>query len=214
MTSHKPIPSATQFSGHLAPGVKPALVMVDFVRAYFEAGAPLFLGSDSALHSAARVLAAARESKIPVIHTRVTYTNGGADGGYFFQKVKQLHVFLDSNPLGEIMSEVEPNATESVIAKQYASAFFGTSLASTLTAQGVDTLIIAGVSTSGCVRATAVDAVQHGFVPLVVRDAVGDRAPGPHESSLYDIEAKYGEVLTEKQILAYLHPLRKLRHSE
>jgi maleamate amidohydrolase len=91
-----------------------------------------------------------------------------------------------------------------VITKQYASAFFGTSLASTLTALGVDTLLIAGVSTSGCIRASALDACQHGFVPLVVRDAVGDRHAAPHEANLFDLQAKYAEVLSLGQAVAYL----------
>ena len=89
-----------------------------------------------------------------------------------------------------------------MITKQYASAFFGTTLASTLTALGVDTLLIAGVSTSGCIRATALDACQHGFIPLVVRDAVGDRHPAPHEANLFDLQAKYAEVVSLDTVAA------------
>jgi maleamate amidohydrolase len=99
---------------------------------------------------------------------------------------------------------LEPAAGETVIGKQYASAFFATSLASTLTALQIDTLLIAGLSTSGCVRASAVDCCQHGFIPLVVRDAVGDRAPGPHEASLFDLQAKYAEVISLDQAIGYL----------
>jgi maleamate amidohydrolase len=102
------------------------------------------------------------------------------------------------------MPEVAPRPGEPVVVKQYASGFFGTSLASTLTALGVDTTVIAGVSTSGCVRATAVDACQHGFVPLVVRDAVGDRDAGPHEANLFDLQAKYAEVVDEAAAVRYL----------
>ena len=91
-----------------------------------------------------------------------------------------------------------------MIVKQYASAFFGTTLATTLNALGVDTVIITGVSTSGCVRATAVDALQHGFVPLVVRQAVGDRDQGPHESALFDLQAKYAEVVDEDSVISWL----------
>lgn len=199
----------TPFSGHLTPGMRPALVMVDMVRAYFTPGAPFFLGSEASLDSASRILTAARESQIPVVHTRVVYTDGGSDGGYFFQKVPQLRVFSGTSLLGEIMPAVAPASAEPVIVKQYASAFFGTSLASTLRSQGVDTVIIAGVSTSGCVRATAVDALQNGFIPVVVRDAVGDREQGPHESNLHDIQAKYGEVLTEEAALNYLSTLER-----
>lgn len=192
------------FRGRLIPGQRPALVLVDLVRAYFEEGAPFFLGSGAALESAARILSRTRETDVPVVHTRVSYTRGVRDGGLFVQKVPQLMVFSETDPLGEIMSAVRPVDGEPVIAKQYASAFFGTSLASTLTSLHVDTVVIVGVSTSGCVRATAVDALQHGFAPFVVRDAVGDRQPGPHEASLFDIQAKYGEVISESNAMDYL----------
>lgn len=192
------------FTRHLAPGAKPAVVFVDFVRAYFEPGEQLYMGLDDCLVSAQRVLAAAREAGVLVVHTKVSFAAGGVDGGQFFRKVGALASFVGDTPAGQIMPEVQPLPSEPVLVKQYASAFFGTSLASTLQATGVDTLIITGVSTSGCVRATAVDAMQHGFVPLVVRDAVGDRADGPHEANLYDIQAKYGEVVSEQVILDYL----------
>ncbi|GAA3023189.1 isochorismatase family protein [Streptosporangium longisporum] len=180
------------------------LVLVDLMRAYFEPGAELFLGSRGCLESSARLLAAAREAGVPVVHTRVSYGPGGADGGLFFRKVAPLRHLVGDGPLGALMPEVAPAPGELVVVKQYASAFFGTSLASTLTALRADTLVVAGVSTSGCVRATAVDAIQHGFLPVVVRQAVGDRAPGPHEASLYDIQAKYGEVWDEAETLARL----------
>ena len=106
--------------------------------------------------------------------------------------------------LAAFAAGLEPVAGETVITKQYASAFFGTTLASTLTSLGVDTVLIAGVSTSGCVRASAVDACQHGFVPLVVREAVGDRHPAPHEANLFDLQAKYAEVVGLQLALEYL----------
>jgi maleamate amidohydrolase len=192
------------FGGHLRPGVTPAVVFVDFVRAYFEPGEQLYMGLDDCIESAGRVLKAARAAGVLVVHTKVSFAEGGVDGGQFFRKVGALASFVGDTPAGQIMPQVAPRAGEPVLVKQYASAFFGTSLASTLQSNGVDTLIITGVSTSGCVRATAVDALQYGFVPLVVRDAVGDRADGPHEANLYDIQAKYGEVLDEASILEYL----------
>ena len=192
------------FAGHLEPGATPAIVFVDFVRAYFEPGAQLYMGLDDCLASASRLLAAARAAGILVIHTRVSFAEGGVDGGQFFRKVGALAAFVGETRLGEIMPDVAPAPGEPILVKQYASAFFGTSLASTLQANGVDTLIITGVSTSGCVRATGVDAIQYGFVPLVVRDAVGDRADGPHEANLYDLQAKYAEVISEQETLVYL----------
>jgi nicotinamidase-related amidase len=109
--------------------------------------------------------------------------------------------------MGAFAEGLEPLPDEPVITKQYASAFFGTSLASTLTAMGIDTVLIAGLSTSGCVRASTVDAVQHGFIPVVVRDAVGDRDPGPHEANLFDLQAKYAEVKSLAEVTAYLEGL-------
>lgn len=198
---------AAGFARNLDPGAKPAVVLVDFVRAYFEPGAQLYMGTDACLQSASRLLAVAREVGVPVIHTKVGFTPGGADGGVFFQKVGALAHFAGESRLGEIMPEVGPRTDEVVLTKQYASSFFGTTLSSTLTAQGIDTVVIMGVSTSGCIRATAVDAIQHGFIPVVVRDAVGDRADGPHEANLFDIQAKYGEVRSEDAVTTYLRGL-------
>lgn len=198
---------AAGFGRHLKPGKRPALILVDFVKAYFEPGAQLYMGLDSCLHSAARLLQAARKAGILVVHTQVSFSEGGVDGGVFFQKIDALKHFVGKAPLGEIMPEVNPLPSEVVIVKQYASSFFGTTLASTLQASGVDTLIITGVSTSGCVRATAVDAIQHGFIPLVCREAVGDRNDGPHEANLFDLQAKYAEVMSEASILQYLTSL-------
>jgi maleamate amidohydrolase len=139
-----------------------------------------------------------------VVHTRVRYSADGADGGVFFRKVPALRALVGDGPMGELMAPVAPAGDELVVVKQYASAFFGTSLASTLHAQGVDTVVVVGVSTSGCIRATAVDAIQHGFVPLVVAEAVGDRAREPHESNLRDLAAKYAEVVDEATARDYL----------
>lgn len=197
------------FGGSLSFGRRPALVIVDFVRAYIEPGSPLYAGCESAFESAKRVLAGARATKIPVIFTGVEYEPGGVNGGVFFRKVGALKVFERGSRLGEYCNGLEPRAGESLLLKQYASAFFGTPLASTLTALGVDTVIITGVSTSGCVRATALDACQHGFIPYVVRDAVGDRDPRPHEANLFDLQAKYAEVVSETDILARLAALRR-----
>ena len=152
------------------------------------------------------MLAAARAAKIPIIFTGVEYTPGGIDGGIFYRKVGALKVFDRGSRLGEYCDGMEPQAGELLLLKQYASAFFGTSLAATLTAQGIDTVIITGVSTSGCVRATALDACQYGFIPFVVRDAVGDRDPRPHEANLFDLQAKYAEVVSEAEILGHLRP--------
>ena len=189
--------AAGGFGRGLRPGRRPALLMVDFVRAYLVAGSPLYAGVEPARSAARTLLEAARLARIPVVHTNVCYQDGGRDGGVFFRKVPALECFVaGAHPeLAAFAEGLEPAAGETLITKQYASAFFGTTLSSTLTSQGVDTVLIAGVSTSGCVRATAVDACQHGYVPLVVREAVGDRHADPHEASLFDLQAKYAEVV-------------------
>lgn len=192
------------FSQRLGFGASPALLMIDFSRAYFERGSPLFADTEPTRLTAIRVLEAARAAGIPVLHTRVEIDPSGVDAGVFWRKVGALKVFCPGSPLAEFVDGLEPRAGEIVVTKQYASAFFGTSLAATLTFLKVDTVVIAGVSTSGCVRASAVDAMQHGFVPVVLADAVGDRAPGPHHANLFDLQAKYADVIGSAEFLGHL----------
>jgi maleamate amidohydrolase len=196
--------AAAGFAGSLGFGERPALVVIDFCDAYLLEDSPLYAGVEDARASTVRVLEAARAVQVPVVHTRVEYQPGGMDGGVFFRKVGALKCFVRGNPLANPGQGLAPAEGEVVVTKQYASAFFGTSLAATLTALGVDTLIHTGVSTSGCVRATATDACQHGFVPIVVREAVGDRNPDVHEANLFDLNAKYADVVSEAAVLAYL----------
>jgi maleamate amidohydrolase len=196
------------FAGALRPGRRPAVLAIDLMRAYFEPTSPLCLPSRDCLESAARVLAAARSNDVPVIHTRVEFARDGSDGGVFVSKVPALEHLFGGGPMSELMPEVAPVEGELVVTKQYASAFFGTSLASTLVARAVDTVVLVGVSTSGCIRATGVDAIQHGFVPLVVRDAVGDRTAEVHAANLFDLQAKYAEVVDESTVVAYLEEQR------
>lgn len=195
------------FDGSLPFGKRPALIVIDMVEAYLQPGSPLYAGVEDAVASAARLAAAARKVGAPVIFTNVEYQPGGADGGVFFRKVPALKVFEKGSPLGAFPAALSPEDGDFVITKRYASAFFATHLAATLTSLGVDTLLIAGVSTSGCVRATALDTCQSGFLPFVVRDACGDRHPGPHEANLFDLQAKYAEVISEEVALAHLQAL-------
>jgi nicotinamidase-related amidase len=200
------------YNTQLPPGQRPALVLIDLVGAYFFEDSPLYGGAGcaAALQGATQLLQAARDAGIPVIHTNVAYQPGGRDGGVFFRKVPALaHFEIGRHPKhAAFAAGVEPVSGETVVTKQYASAFFGTSVAATLTALGVDTLLIGGVSTSGCVRATAVDACQHGFIPWVVREAVGDRAREPHDANLFDLQAKYAEVVGLDRVMTYLTDLR------
>ena len=192
------------FDGSLGFGKAPALILVDFVAAYFVESSPLYAGVEDELASALRIRDAARAAGIPVIYTNVVYQEGGADGGVFYRKVPALEVFVSGNPLGRWAEGLEPADGELVISKQYPSAFFGTSLAETLNKRSIDTLIITGVTTSGCVRATCVDAMSSGFVPIVVADACGDRHAAPHEANLFDMNAKYADVVDEHTVIEYL----------
>jgi len=195
------------FGKRIGFGKKPALLMIDFVEAYFDPSCALYADVGDALASALRLQAAARAAGVPVIYTNVVYNRTALNGGRFYQKSMTLHNFVEGNPMSAWPEGLTPAEDELVISKQYPSAFFGTSLASTLTTLGVDTLIHTGVSTSGCVRATCVDCCSFGFIPIIVRDAVGDRHPAPHEANLFDMDAKYGDVVSEAETLTYLENL-------
>jgi nicotinamidase-related amidase len=192
------------FSRPLGIGEHPALIVVDFAQAYLEPESPLYAGVEEVREIAAQLLEVARRCLVPVLHSRVEYLPGGADGGVFYRKIAALRCFDRGSPLANFAAGMEPLAGETVITKQYASAFFNTPLADTLTSAGVDTLIICGLTTSGCVRATAVDAIQHGFVPVVVRDAVGDRDAAPHLANLFDLENKYADVMDMAEVATVL----------
>ena len=187
-------------------GSRPALLMIDFARAYFDPEQPLFGGEGcrAALESAIGLADAARAAGVPVIFTEVKYAPGGADGGAFYAKVPALACFEAGRESQRLAEGLEVKGDDLLITKQYPSAFFATALASELRWRGVDTLLLAGVTTSGCVRASCVDSISHGFVTVVVSDAVGDRDPGPHEANLFDMGAKYADLCTADEAKAYL----------
>jgi len=196
------------FDGGVGFGEKPAVIVIDFVRAYTTPGEKLYAPDVvDAVNSTVDLLAAARTKNVPVIYTRVLYNENGLDGGVFVKKVPVLRTFLPSNPMTEIVPELPPAAGDTILIKQYASSFFGTALGAMLTALRVDTLIITGCSTSGCVRATALDACQYGFRAIVPRECVGDRHKAPHEANLFDIQSKYGDVVSRADVLAYFDRL-------
>ncbi|WP_276971939.1 N-carbamoylsarcosine amidohydrolase [Tatumella ptyseos] len=187
-------------------GQRPALLMIDFLQGYTTEGAPLFApGVVEAVRESEELLATARRCGIPVIHTQIRYhPQHQRDGGIWVKKAPVMRDMVEGNPLSAFCPEVLPFPEEVVITKQYASAFFGTALASMLVTEGIDTLIIAGCSTSGCVRASAVDALQYGYRAMVVRECVGDRHAAPHEANLFDIDSKYGDVVSKATTLEYL----------
>jgi maleamate amidohydrolase len=193
------------FAARLGAGDHPAVVVVDVLRAYLDEDSPLFADVEPARAAAARIVAAAREHGIPCIFTRVRYEPDGSDAPVWLRKIPALWMFADpSDPRGDWPADPRPRVGERIVTKQHASAFSGTDLASTLREDGIDTVLIVGFSTSGCVRATAVDAIAEGFVPLVVRDAVGDRMGAVHEASLFDLDAKYADVISEDDANAVL----------
>lgn len=199
------------WDGRLGFGRKTALLVIDLLQGYTIKGAPLFApGVVKAVAEMPELLKAARAKKMPIIHTRVLYNPSDfADGGIWIKKAPVLKGLVPGNRYAKFCKGVEPAKGELVITKNYASCFFGTSLAATLTAMGADTVLITGCTTSGCIRASAVDAVQHGFRPIVIRECVGDRHDGPHEANLFDINAKYGDVITKAEALKYIRGLKK-----
>lgn len=196
------------FEGRIGFGRKPALILVDFVEAYFDRNCELYAGVEDALASAIELVEAARKAGILIIYTNVSFHPSMIDGGRFAQKVAPLRNFVAGHPMGAWPKGLAPRDDELVISKQYASSFFGTSLASTLTANGNDSLVITGLSTSGCVRATCVDACQHGFIPIVVEEAVGDRQEDVHRANLFDMNAKYGDVVSKAEVLQHFAQLQ------
>ncbi|MQA81710.1 MAG: isochorismatase family protein [Streptosporangiales bacterium] len=197
--------AASGFRGRLGCGRSPAVLVVDVVQAYLVDGSPLRAPVEDAVAAAARLVEAGRDAGVPVLFTRVSYRPGGVDGGLFWRKIPALRVFEEGKPLGAPAAGLQPRADELVVTKQYASAFFGTSLTASLTAAGIDTLLVCGLTTSGCIRATATDAIQCGFRPLVVADACGDRDPRLHEANLLDLDAKYADVIPSTEALELVH---------
>lgn len=205
----------TGFNTRLGFGKRPALLMIDFVQAYYVEGSPLYHPDfGPSLQAGARLKALAHEAGIPIVLTRMEIQKNGVGGGVFYEKLRHAFVSLEpGNPLGDFPPSLEAADTDIIISKRYASPFFATALAPALTALGVDTVILSGVSTSGCVRAGCVDAISYGFRPIVVREAVGDRHPSVHDASLYDMNAKYGDVLGEDEVAQYLKGIAGQRAS-
>ncbi len=185
-------------------GSKPALVIVDFVNGFNDPSA--FGGGNiaQAIAQTAKLLAACRRHGVPVAFTRVVYADDGSDAGVFCLKAPGLLKLTETSALSQIVPELEPRPGEYILRKTQPSAFFGTSLAPWLTSKGVDTLLVTGCTTSGCVRATVIDAMSANFRTIVVADGVGDRAQGPHEANLFDMEQKYADLMTTAEIVAHL----------
>lgn len=216
------------FAGKIGWGNKPALLLVDVCNAYWSKDSPLNTSENPASAAApasiAKLVAAAREGKVPLIWTRVEYTESDmSDAGVFYRKAPLLKVFLKGNETGleSWVPGLEPKDGEVVVAKRYPSAFFATDLSTRLQLKGVDTLVICGVSTSGCVRASTLDAMCLGYRPIVglgiqklreriltatqvVNEACGDRSKAVHEANMFDIQAKMADVVSESEAIEKL----------
>jgi maleamate amidohydrolase len=190
------------FAGSVGIGAQPALVIVDFVLGFTD---PAHFGGGNIGPAIARtvgLLAEARARRWPIAHTRVVYADDGSDAGSFARKAPGLLKLTETSPLSQIVDELKPAPGELLVRKRQASAFFGTEFAGWLAWRRVDTLFVTGCTTSGCVRATVVDAVSHNMRTIVVTDCVGDRAIGPHEANLFDMGQKYADLMTADEVLA------------
>ncbi len=196
------------FHGRAGFGQRPALIVIDVNRGFTDPESPLVCDLESVVEAIRRLLAEARRAGIPVAYTTVSYTEGDKRTAVaFIDKIPALLTLEAGSRWVEIDPRIAPHAGEPVLNKLFASAFFDTALSSFLTANGCDSLIVTGASTSGCVRATVVDAIQHGYRPVVPREAVGDRNAEAHVANLYDIDTKYGDVVSVEDVLVHLEEI-------
>jgi maleamate amidohydrolase len=193
-----------ELGGGLHLGDAPAVLVVDLSRGFTDPTSRLGSNLDDVVAATRRVVDVARAKGFPVVFTTVSLDGSGRDAGRWPEKIPALEDLREGTPAVEIDPRFERRPDEPVIAKKGASAFFGTNLSAVLTALRVDTVVLCGATTSGCVRATAIDLLQYGFAALVPRECVGDRAAGPHEANLIDIQAKYGDVISVEDAMGYL----------
>ena len=185
-------------------GSRPAVLVVDFSCGFTDPECTLGADMSAAVEATRRLLDAARGKGLPVIFTTIGYEPSLKDGGLWLQKVPSLGELQIGGRWVEIDTRLEPRTDETIVLKKGASAFFGTNLPAILVSQGVDSVILCGATTSGCIRATAVDLLQYGYPTLVPRECVADRAQAPHEANLFDIDAKYADVVALDDVLEYV----------
>ncbi|MBT6441996.1 MAG: isochorismatase family protein [Alphaproteobacteria bacterium] len=202
MSSDLDVYKKQNFGNPIGIGNSPALLIVDFVNGFDDADA--FGGGNipEAIATTKRLLAYARKRNLPVAHTRVIYADDGADRNIMCRKVPALNGLTEDAPSSQIVEALTPVDGEIVVRKRFPSAFFGTDLATLFTMRGIDTVLVTGCTTSGCVRASVLDAMCWGFRPIVVTDGCGDRAIGPHDANLFDMGQKYADLMTADEIMA------------
>ena len=197
------------FGGRQGKGTRPALLVIDMSLGFTSPDSPLHCELDDAVAAIDRLLGVARARGVPVVYTTVSYGEGEkAVAKAFIDKVPILLTLTEGSAFTEIDPRIAPLPHEPVLNKLFASAFFGTSLQSLLAAHDCDSVLVTGASTSGCVRATAVDVLQNGYRLVIPREAVGDRNPAAHQQALYDVDAKYGDVVSLEEALAWLASIR------
>jgi nicotinamidase-related amidase len=202
------------FGKRIGFGSRPALIVIDLIKAFTDPERPLGSDLDDVVGATCDLLTAARAVPIPILFTSTWYHPDLTDAGIWRLKQPMLDDLRVDGDGHELDARLGQREGETLVIKKYASGFFGTDLASRLTSGGVDTLLLVGATTSGCVRATAVDAVQSGFRPMVVAEAVGDRSQAAHDQSLFDLEQKYADVVTLQESLVYLTTLPSLIRAE
>jgi maleamate amidohydrolase len=185
-------------------GSRPAVLVVDFSCGFTDPECALGSDMTEAVEQTRRLLDTARAKGLPVIFTTIGFDPSLKDGGLWLQKVPSLADLQVGGRWVEIDPRLEPREDETIVLKKAASGFFGTNLAAILVTQGVDSVVLCGATTSGCIRATAVDLLQYGWPTIVPRECVADRAQAPHEANLFDIQAKYADVVSVDDALAYL----------
>lgn len=193
------------FGRRIGFGRRPALLVIDLTKGFTDPSRALGAPLERQIEAVNQLLAATHAKKLPALFTSVRYDNPDmSDAGLWALKQAGSASLLSSGDGHEVDPRLTRQEDDQIIYKKYASCFFGTDLASRLVNAGVDTLLMTGTSTSGCVRATAVDACQLGFRPMVVKEAVGDRSASAHEQSLFDLDAKYADVVSLQACLDYL----------
>jgi len=186
-------------------GERPALIVIDMLNGFTDPAMPLGANLDAQIEAQKPLLKVARERNIPCIFSTVMYEEADIrDAGIWALKQKGARTLTAGSEAVKVDDRLAMQSDDILLVKKYASCFFGTDLVPRLNSRRVDTLIITGCTTSGCVRATAVDAVQNGYRPMVVREAVGDRSVAAHEQSLFDLNAKYADVVSLDETLHYL----------
>jgi nicotinamidase-related amidase len=194
------------FGGRAPRGKRPAILVVDLSRGFTEPEWPTGSDLTDVVLTTGRLLEAANAAQVPAVFTTIAYSQADIDGGCaWLRKAPGLAILREGSESTELDPRLSRRPEDAVVVKQGASAFFGTTVAAMLTARGIDSVIVCGATTSGCVRASCVDAVQYGFSVLVPRECVGDRARGPHDANLFDIDAKYGDVISVQEAIDHVH---------